>query len=97
VQLLQAHLFVTLYIQAGSPSSGWIFYEPGTCSGLIGIGHHLEAMYPHIPISNIANPSPQLFLINLLSHPITHYIELFSNSIVSPRCPSVVNEAEIFA
>jgi hypothetical protein len=57
-----------------------------TCWGLNRMEHHLEAMYPHIPISTITNPSPQSYLINILPHSITHYIELLSNPFVLPRC-----------
>jgi hypothetical protein len=57
-----------------------------TCWGLNRIEHHFEAMYPHIPVFTIVNPSPKSFLINLLPHSVTHYIGLLSSPFALPRC-----------
>jgi hypothetical protein len=57
-----------------------------TCWGLNRIEHHFEAIYPHIPVFTIVNPSPESFLTNLLPHSITHNIEHLSSTFVLPRC-----------
>ena len=43
-------------------------------------------MFPHIPISIIANPSSQSFFVILFPHTITHYIKLLSIPFVLLPC-----------
>jgi hypothetical protein len=57
-----------------------------TCWGLNRIEHQFEAIYPHISVFTIVNPSPKSFLINLLPHSVTHYIEHLSSPFVLHRC-----------